>query len=194
MCIADYLARDYLPLKILTKENKVYKLIKNLTFCKGISRRAKYCYRGVSSDTLVVMTGVTWSDDFEPNSMSKSNCGSVWITILTSILNIFFQIHYKIRILSLLYLKMKVMMKLKKIVEESNELKSNKGNICYSKALKKNVYVYFEFIACLGDQSERRSINYMLGDGCDFGARFSYFSNIKQIQTVYHHVKITWIV
>ena len=59
MCITDYLARDYLPLKILTKENKVYKLIKNLTFCKGISRRAKYFYRDISSDNLVVTTTVS---------------------------------------------------------------------------------------------------------------------------------------
>ena len=184
MCIADYLARDYLPLKILTKENKVYKLIKNLTFCKGISRRAKYCYRGVSSDTLVVMTGVTWSDDFEPNSMSKSNCGSVWIKILTSILNNFFQIHYKIRILSLLHLKIKIMIKLKKIVEELNELKSNKGNIFYSKALNKNLYVYFKLIACLMDQPERRSINYMVRDGGNFGSRFGYSANINQIKKI----------
>ena len=40
---------------------------------------------------------------------------------------------------------------IKKIVEELNELKTNKGNIFYSKALDKNVYAYFELIACVGD-------------------------------------------
>ena len=75
-------------------------------------------------------------------------------------------------------------MKLKKIVEELNELKSNKGNMFYAKALDKNVYVYFKLIACLGDQPERRGINYMLGDGGggNFGAKFGYSANIKQIQ------------
>ena len=76
---------------------------------------------------------------------------------------------------------MKIMMRLKKIVEELNELKSSKGNIFYSKALDKNVYLYFELIACLRDQSERREINYILGGGVNFGARFEYSSNIKKI-------------
>ena len=44
---------------------------------------------------------------------------------------------------------MKIMMRLKKIVEELNELKSSKGKKFYSKALDKNVYLYFELIACL---------------------------------------------
>mgnify|MGYP005705612063 FL=1 len=83
MCIADYLAKGYLPATIPTKENKVIKLITDSKFCKGISRRAKYCYRDVSSDNLVVMTGISWSDDFEPNSMSKANRGSVWVKTLT---------------------------------------------------------------------------------------------------------------
>ena len=43
------------------------------------------------------------------------------------------------------------MMRLKHIINELNELKSNKGNVFYSKVLDKNVYMYFELIACLGD-------------------------------------------
>ena len=73
-------------------------------------------------------------------------------------------------------------MKLKNIVEELNELKSNKDNIFYSKALNKNVYVYFELIVCLGDQPERRSINYMVRGGGNFGSRFGYSANINQIK------------
>ena len=33
------------------------------------------------------MTSVSWSDDFEPNSMSKANRGSVWIKTLNFISN-----------------------------------------------------------------------------------------------------------
>ena len=75
-------------------------------------------------------------------------------------------------------------MKLKKIVEESNELKSNKGNIFYSKALNKNLYVYFKLNACLMDQPERRSINYMVRGGGNFGSRFGYSANINQIKKI----------
>ena len=115
------------------------------------------------------MTGGSWSDDFEPNCMSKANRGSLWIKTVTFFSNNLYynslEIIYPISIAS----KMKIMMRLKKtIVEELNELKSNKGNVFYSKVLDKNVYVYFELIACLGDQPERRGINYMLGGGGNF--------------------------
>ena len=79
------MAKDYLPSIIPTKENKVNKLITDSKFCKGTSRRAKYYYRDISPDNLVVMTGVSWSDDFEPNSMNNANRGSVWIKTLTFI-------------------------------------------------------------------------------------------------------------
>ena len=81
--IVDYLAKGYLPSKILTRTNKVNNLIIDSKFYKGISRRAKYCYKDISSDNFVVMAGVSWSDDFEPNSMSKANCKSVFIKPLT---------------------------------------------------------------------------------------------------------------
>ena len=48
--------------------------------------------------------------------------------------------------------------------------------------MDKNVYVCFELIACLGDQPERKGINYMLGGGENFEARFGYSTNIKKIQ------------
>ena len=57
--IADYLAKGYIPSKIPTTKNKVNKLITDLKFRKSISRRAKYFYRDVSSDNLVVTTTVS---------------------------------------------------------------------------------------------------------------------------------------
>ena len=67
-------------------------------------------------------------------------------------------------------------------VDELNELKSNKTNIFYSKALNKNVYVYFELIACLEDQLERRIINYILEGADNFGLRIGNSTNMKQIK------------
>ena len=46
MCIADYLAKGYLPATIPTKENKVIKLITDSKFCKGISRKKKVLLQG----------------------------------------------------------------------------------------------------------------------------------------------------
>ena len=40
---------------------------------------------GVSPDDILVLLGVQWSDDFEPNGSSKSNRGSVWIKTVTFI-------------------------------------------------------------------------------------------------------------
>ena len=61
-------------------------------------------------------------------------------------------------------------------------MKSNKGTIFHSKALNKNVHVYFELIACLGDQPEWRGIDYMLGRNGKFSARFGYCANTHQIR------------
>ena len=64
MCITDYLEKGYLPLKHSTQENKGNHLVTDSKFHKGISRRAKYCCRGVSPNTLNIMTCVTLSDNF----------------------------------------------------------------------------------------------------------------------------------
>ena len=53
MCIADYLGKGYLPLEIPTYEKEVNKSVTDSKFCKGFSRRAKYCYRDVSRDNLI---------------------------------------------------------------------------------------------------------------------------------------------
>ena len=50
-----------------------------------------------------------------------------------------------------------------------------------STALNNNVYVYFELIACLEDQLERRCINYTFGGGDNYSSRFGYSANVKEI-------------
>ena len=52
-------------------------------FYKDIRRRARYCFKNIPSDNFIIMAGVTWSGDFEPNNMSKANRGFVWIKTLT---------------------------------------------------------------------------------------------------------------
>ena len=67
----------------------------------------------------------------------------------------------------------------------------NKGKMFDCKALDKNIHVYFELIACLGDQSERRGINYMIGGNGNFSAKFGYCANIHQIKniTIMHNLQ-----
>ena len=53
---------------------------------KYITTRAKLLY-GNDLENVLIMTGVQWSDDFEPNSLSKSLRGGVWIKIITFLSN-----------------------------------------------------------------------------------------------------------
>lgn len=46
----------------------------------------------MSSDNLNIMIGITWSDDVEPNSMSKANRGLVWIKYSHHLQIIFYSI------------------------------------------------------------------------------------------------------
>ena len=41
--------------------------------------------RNVSTDNLIVLMGISWSDDFDPNSSIKANRGAVWIRTVTFI-------------------------------------------------------------------------------------------------------------
>ena len=65
-------------------------------------------------------------------------------------------------------------------IEELEEVKYDKGNV-FSTALNNNVYAYFELIACLEDQLERRGINYTFGGGDNYSSRFRYSANVKEI-------------
>lgn len=58
-------------------------------------------------------------------------------------------------------------------------MKINKG--IYSKVLnKKNIHLFWiNYMS--GDQTERRSNTYLFGSGGNFGSRFGYQANMKQI-------------
>ena len=99
-CIADFLGKDYLP---------VSQLPDNAKHSKYITTRAKLLY-GNDLENVLIMTGVQWSDDFEPNSLSKSLRGGVWIKqyhschiIQNQILS---EIHIQYQLVSTIYLMM----------------------------------------------------------------------------------------
>ena len=47
-------------------------------------------------------------------------------------------------------------------INELKDLGSGSSDLYYCKRLDKKVIVHFEIICCLGDQPERRSINYIM--------------------------------
>ena len=125
---------------------------------------------------------IQWSDDFEPNTSIKSNRGSVWIKTLTFISNDDQQNNinntYPIAIghkgddhnnIERLY------------AQELNELRNGINNRFFSSSLKKYVRIHLEVIVALGDQPERRSLNFLMNGNSTFGSRYGYSSRTSEI-------------
>ena len=67
-------------------------------------------------------------------------------------------------------------------VKELGELSSGTNNTFSSMHHKRQMRVHFEIIASLGDQPERRGMNYIMGGNSKFNARYGYVGNIEAIQ------------
>ena len=76
-CIADFLGKDYLLASQLPKKAKQ---------SKYITTRAKLLY-GNDLEHVLIITGVRWNDDFEPNSLSKSLRDEFWMKTITFLSN-----------------------------------------------------------------------------------------------------------
>ena len=61
-----------------------------------------------------------------------------------------------------------------KIVRELNELAEVENNYFDSSALKKKVKVYLQIMVSLGDQPERRQLNYIMNGNSLYGSRYGY--------------------
>jgi hypothetical protein len=66
-------------------------------------------------------------------------------------------------------------------VDECNELSNGTNNIFYYMKEQRNVVVHFELIASLGDQPERRSMNYLMLGNSTFSSRYGYAANVGAI-------------
>ena len=75
--LSYFLGKGYLPASQLPN---------NAKHSKYITTRAKLLYVN-DLENVLIMTGVQWSDDFEPNSLSKSLRGEVWIKTITFLSN-----------------------------------------------------------------------------------------------------------
>ena len=140
--------------------------------------RATKVNPGVNTNNILVILGVQWSDDFEPNSSSKSNRGSVWIKTVSFISSSTSKNELSDTYPISIRLKASEHQNIESMfVQECSELSQGKNNVFYSMQENKNAHVHFEIIASLGDQPERRSINYlMLGNS-------TFFLDIVMLQT-----------
>ena len=68
-----------------------------------------------------------------------------------------------------------------KIVSELNDMAHGDNSYYYSTALNKNVIVHFRIIVALGDQPERRHINYLMNGNSLYGSRYGYCCKIQDI-------------
>ena len=132
-------------------------------------------------DTLVVL-GIQWSDDFEHNSSRKSNRGSVWMKTLI------FVSDTETKNISINTYTLSIGLKSsshdcveEKCIHEYIKLASARNNIIYCARRKINFHVYFEIIASLGDQPERRSMKHMMLDNSKNSSRYGYGKNVRDI-------------
>lgn len=123
-----------------------------------------------------------WSDDFEPNTFSKIGRGSVWVKTMTigtrvdddhCITNTYpiavgrkGDSHEEVE---------------KKIALAIAELNSQNFLSFYLGAAKKQVKIYFEIIATLQDQPERRGANYLMGGNGTYCARWGVSANLLRL-------------
>ena len=119
-----------------------------------------------------------WSDDFEPNTSTKSNRGSVWIKTAT------ISMPHKTEepILYTYPIAFGPKKASHKEVEEMirkdlGTLQSKKSPWFYCSLSKKKVRVYAQLLASIQDQPERCGANFMMLGSSLYAARFGYMFN-----------------
>ena len=81
-CISDFLGKGYAPDKVSDVNKDRIRRLVDSPIAHQVYNRARNYNKGVDPSDLIVLMGVQWSDDFEPNGSSKSNRGSVWLKSL----------------------------------------------------------------------------------------------------------------
>ena len=66
-------------------------------------------------------------------------------------------------------------------VQECIELSNGINNVFYYMQERRNVVVHFDIVTSLGDQPERRSMNYLMLGNSTFSLRYGYASNVGAI-------------
>ena len=183
-CIANFLASGKMPHKVNTLKKNGVRCITESKMAKYAVDRAQKANSTVSPENIVTLLAMQWSDAFDPNSSIKSNRGAVWIKTVTFISETYNENRRNDTIPIAIGLKSESHDVVERyFVEEINELCSGINNQFYCARLKKNICVHFEIIASLGDQPERRELNYLSGGNSKFGARYLWSANITSMSS-----------
>ena len=186
-CITNFLSAGKRP--------KVYEYIdKDLhnIDCITQSLAAQHIYKKAheinaqsNNDELIIMLGIQWSDDCDPNSSIKCNWGSIWVKTVTFISEDFGNNdHSDTYPISLSYKGKDHDVIERQYMNELNELEFRSSYLYYCKRLNKMVRVHFEIICSLGDQPERRSINYIMDVNSLYCPKYEYACNYTEIMDI----------
>ena len=66
-------------------------------------------------------------------------------------------------------------------LKDCEDLRSGRNKIFYPMRQKKYIYIHFEVIVSLGDQLERREVNYMVQGNLKFSSRYRFVTDISSI-------------
>ena len=188
-CIRDFLAHDGERRMATIKDSIRTAEFKEVRHT-STSRRAKQLslqFEKNSLDDKSALKGYVffWSDDVEPNRLSKAGRGSVWVKTVTIGTCLGDGHNFNNTYPVALGRKGDNHDPIVEKVEEDLKLLRS-GNVppFYVGALKKQVKIFFGDLAHLADQPERRGINYLrLGSGA-YAARFGVSANHKECYKV----------
>lgn len=134
--------------------------------------------------SVLVLIGIEFSDDFDPNNSIKSNRQSVWMKSLT-ISPLTDKMHSMITTYPISFgLKNSN----HQIVEEKMNIElfglssPQQNNLFYHKQSDSMVRVHFELLLSLQDQPERRSCSGLMLGGGTYSARWGYSCNFMEIK------------
>ena len=184
--IAHYLALDVPMHELWTDDEQVgcnnsYSNFYQSPSVTNIMENAKKLYCG---ERVLVLLGIEFSDDFDPNNSIKANRQSVWMKCLT-ISPPSHNLHGMTTTFPISFSQKDICHEVveQKMCEELGELMiPGVKNIFYYKRTDSMVRVHFEFLMSLQDQPERRSCTaFLLGSGI-YSARWGYSCNFNAIK------------
>lgn len=180
-CIRDFLAQKH-GHRMATISDEIGQGLPKSISHTSHSQRAQQILKHLSSinfdDSVIKSYLFFWSDDVEPNRLSKAGRGSVWVATMTigtqpndahNLANT-----YPIAIGKKGTRHDEV---LGKFENEMQGLRAGKGEPFYVGALRQRAQILFSDMAQLSDQPERRGLNFLRLGGRGFTARFGVSAN-----------------
>ena len=137
-----------MPQEVCKREVNDTKEISESRMYQNVYQRATVANPNVPKEDLLVLMGLSWSDDFDPNSSIKSNRGGVWIRTVTFITQTFKENRLDDTYAISIGLKEQSHDIVEaEFVNELEELRSGRNNTFFSKEKQCNVKVHFEIVS-----------------------------------------------